>query len=307
MKHSPTSPANTGSLWNFCSAAIGFRGAAGLYEGQRLVVRCRTVLGFTDKLVNARGIDFVLRRTGQTLTGLSAVHLRLNDSGEWIRTAETEALDVCRERGVGMFALVHARGEDGQAHKEFGAFLTTKKRWQAFYAALKEIVRIPDVFAVYVDVGPIRFGDGARFLRWIVGAAEIVRAAGLKLYVGIPVFRPGVRGRLGAAELDARQLARHAHGLVLQGHWPTTWGDPASFAVHIAAQFAAPLPAGAKLEDCIGHAARCTSNTMEQARLSGRFRISKGWHWHTLSGKSLRGMTRRRSSRALGRMPKPGR
>lgn len=197
-----------------------------LYEGQRLVVRCRTVLGFTDKLVNARGIDFVLRRTGQTLTGLSAVHLRLNDSGEWIRTAETEALDVCRERGVGMFALVHARGEDGQAHNEFGAFLTTKKRWQAFYAALKEIVRIPDVFAVYVDVGPIRFGDGARFLRWIVGAAEIVRAAGLKLYVGIPVFRPGVRGRLGAAELDARQLARHAHGLVLQGHWPTTWGDP---------------------------------------------------------------------------------
>ncbi len=197
-----------------------------LYEGQRLVVRCRTVLGFTERLTNARGIDFVLRRTAQTLTGLSAVHFRMDDSGEWVRTAEPEVLDVCRNRGTGMFAYVHTRGEGGQTAEAFGAFLAAKKRWKPFYDELNEIVRIPDVFAVCVDVGPIRFGDGARFLRWIAGATEIVRAAGLKLYVGIPVFRPGLRGRLGAAELDVRRLARHAHGLILQGHWFTTWGDP---------------------------------------------------------------------------------
>lgn len=197
-----------------------------LYEGQRLVVRCRMVFGFTDRFTDARGIEFVLRRTASMLTGFSAVQFRLDESGNWVRTADPEALRVCRDRGTGMFALVHTRGEHGPGDDTFGAFLANKKRWKAFFEGLKEIVRIPDVFAVCVDVGPIRFGDGARFSRWIASTAEMVRGGGLKFYVGIPVFRPGMRGRLGAAELDVRRLARHAHGLILQGHWPTTWGEP---------------------------------------------------------------------------------
>lgn len=196
-----------------------------LYEGQRLILRCRTVLGLTNRFTNARGLDFILRRTGQSLTGLSAINLRINEQGEWDSSFESEALDVCRERGVGAYVVVHTWGEDGQATGGLGAILTSKKKRKELTDDLNKLIRLPEVFAVLIDVGPIRFGDGARFLRWIVGIAQIVRRAGLKLYVGIPVFRPGLRGRLGAAELDIQRLAHYVHGLIVQGHLPTAWGE----------------------------------------------------------------------------------
>lgn len=197
-----------------------------LYEGQRLILRCRTVLAHTDQLVDARGIDFILRRTGQAMTGFGAVHLRLNEQGEGDLTWEAEALEVCQKRRIGTYAVVHTWDEDGHTVGGLGAILSSRQRRAQFYESLKEVVRLPGLFAVLIDSGPVRYGDGARFLRWIAGTAGIVRQARLKLYVSIPVFQPGLRGRLGAADLDAARLARYVDGLVVQGHWPTTWGEP---------------------------------------------------------------------------------
>lgn len=191
-----------------------------LYAGQRLLIRRRVLIGVSRHLDSAKDAAHVLRRYGRYLSGLGAALFRVNEEGDLAATWHSEALDLCAKAAQDVYAVVHNWSAGGEADDLVHRLLRNTAVRRRLLDHLVALGTTEGVRGVLLDFGRIPFGDGPRYARFVADLRDRLQRHERTVFAGVPVFAPSVRGRLAAAELDARKLAAAADGLVLQAHRP---------------------------------------------------------------------------------------
>ena len=245
----------------------------GLYEGRRLVIRSRYVVGAVDALAGAREADFTLRRIAGHVSALASLQFRVAPDGTLVGAWDDEAMAVCRGRGVEVLAVCRLSAADEPPRALLHRLLHNRKTRHACIEQWAEVLNRPDAGGLVVDLPGLLLGDGSRFVRFVQALSNAVHARGKRLIAGVPVPVRGIRGRLQLADVDWRRLAEAADGVLLQTHVPPP-GAGAPVAARRAAMGQGPVRPGAPLEGCarrkprrVGGSARVPLNelTYQQA------------------------------------------
>lgn len=192
----------------------------GLYEGRRLVIRSRYVVGAVDALAGAREADFTLRRIAGHVSALASLQFRVAPDGTLVGAWDDEAMAVCRGRGVEVLAVCRLSAADEPPRALLHRLLHNRKTRHACIEQWAEVLNRPDAGGLVVDLPGLLLGDGSRFVRFVQALSNAVHARGKRLIAGVPVPVRGIRGRLQLADVDWRRLAEAADGVLLQTHVP---------------------------------------------------------------------------------------
>lgn len=193
-----------------------------IYEGRRLYIRSRYVIGAVDSL-GGREARYLLGRHGRHLSALGAATFRLDAEGEVEGEWEAESLEACGDEGVHALSVIHTWDSVGQTDRTLRAILRSRTRRAKAAAACRKLGLHDGVAGVVLDFGGLQVGDGSRLVRWIEELASAIRPKGRRLYLSVPVPHTGVRGLIRMADIDWARLERAVDGLILQSHRPTPW------------------------------------------------------------------------------------
>lgn len=191
-----------------------------LYEGQRLVIRYRYVLGASHRVADAREVSHLLRTTGGRLSGVGAIRFEVTSDGSITGSWDTAAVDACASQGLHAFVVLRTGSQAEDGAERLRRVVRSRRRRRRFVEELEALLRTPGIDGAVLDFGPWSFGDGAGYLR-LVEAVKASRIGGEKqLIAGVPFLGGGVRDRLLAADLNLPRLARAADLVLLQAHHP---------------------------------------------------------------------------------------
>jgi spore germination protein YaaH len=194
-----------------------------VYPGQRLVINESKVLGVIPRIAGPQEIQAYIGNYHTYLSGVVTSEFYLDAEGGLSGKPDPEGIKFCLQKGVSVYGMIHHWDQNQSDNQIINDLLKRKRLQERLLGEIERIVLIPGIRGFLFDFGQISFGLGQRYRRFIAEAAEKLHKKGLEVYVSLPVFAKGVKGGLGAADLNLSAINEIADGIILQTHRLIPW------------------------------------------------------------------------------------